>query len=227
MKGKYQLIVFIDNSLHTIFKSINALQIFYKGIKAFNNTEQALDFIYSNDTDILFINLDLIPNDSITIIKELLQKKLKSKPFIILYSDKQDDFLQELAFNAGVDSFINFHNNPAILQLFIKNLLFRRKKISQTEEKKEILIDKDRYLVLTKGEPVQLPRKEFKIFELLYNNPQKFFSKLEIALEIWEDSSVAGKRIIDVHIYNIRQFFGKQVIQSQKGIGYKINSKFI
>jgi len=89
------------------------------------------------------------------------------------------------------------------------------------------LIDTERYLVFKKGEPIQLPRKEFKVFELLYNNPHKFFSKPEIAIEIWSDINVAGKRIIDVHIYNIRRFFGKRVIQSQKGKGYRINSKYI
>ena len=68
---------------------------------------------------------------------------------------------------------------------------------------------------------------EFKVFELLYNTPDKFFSKTEIAGLIWLDESVANKRTIDVHIYNIRQFFGKRIIQSQKGKGYRINKKVI
>jgi len=220
------IIVFIDNSLHQIYKSLDALKIIYKEIRAFNDEEQALEFIYSHPTDLLFLNLDLLPNDAVTITKEILQKKLVSHPFIIIYSDKKDDFIQEMAFNSGIDSFINFQSKPAVLKLFIKNLLGRRKKLI-TDTGKYIVVDRDRFIILNKGEPIQLPRKEFKIFELLYNNPQKFFSKTEIAVEIWNDSNVAGKRIIDVHIYNIRQFFGKRIIQSQKGKGYRMNSKFI
>ncbi len=227
MPGNSPIIVFVDNSLHQIFKSLDALKIVYKEVKAFNDEVQALEFIYSNPTDILFFNLDLLPNDAVTICKEIMQKKLESHPFIIIYSDKQDDFVQELAFNSGIDSFINFQHKPAVLQLFIKNLLNRRKKINAVANDKSIVIDRDRYLILKKGEPVQLPRKEFRIFELLFSNPQKFFSKQEIAMEIWADSAVAGKRIIDVHIYNIRQFFGKRVIQSQKGRGYRMNSKYV
>jgi DNA-binding response OmpR family regulator len=219
-------IVFIDNSLHQIFKSLDVLKTSYDKIKVFNNEKEALEFIYNYPTDLLFLNLDLLPNDAVTIAKEILHKKLESHPFIVIYSDKQDDFVQELAFNSGVDSFINFQNKPAVLQLFIKNLLGRRKK-PLIDDNKSIIIDKDKYLVFKKGEPIQLPRKEFRIFELLFNNPQKFFSKTEIANEIWEDSAVAGKRIIDVHIYNIRQFFGKRLIQSQKGKGYRINSKYV
>jgi two-component system alkaline phosphatase synthesis response regulator PhoP len=226
MAGHLPIIVFIDNSMNRIFKSIEALKIVYKDIVAFNNEEQALEFISSHNIDLLFLNLDLLPDDAVTFTKEILQKKSDPHPFIIIYSDKQDDFVQELAFNSGVDSFINFHNKPAVLQLFIKNLLGRRK-IPAVENKRSIVIDRDRYVVMKKGETIHLPRKEFKIFELLYNSPQKFFSKMEIAMEIWDDSNVAGKRIIDVHIYNIRQFFGKRVIQSQKGRGYRINSKYV
>ena len=51
--------------------------------------------------------------------------------------------------------------------------------------------------------------------------------KKAIAEYIWKDESVSKKRIIDVHVYNIRQLFGKRVIQSQKGNGYRINKKLI
>ena len=90
-----------------------------------------------------------------------------------------------------------------------------------------MVIDYDSYLIYKSGEPIQLPRKEFKLFELLYNNPEKFFTKTEIAHLICSDESIAKKRTIDVHIYNIRQFFGKRIIQSQKRKGYRINKKLI
>jgi DNA-binding response OmpR family regulator len=160
------------------------------------------------------------------ITKEINLRKLDSKPFIIIYSDKQDDFAQEFAFNSGADSFINFHEKPGVMILFLKNLLKRRIKLINTS-KKDIVLDDEQLLIFNKGIPIQLPRKEFKVFELLYNTPDKFFSKTEIAGLIWLDESVANKRTIDVHIYNIRQFFGKRIIQSQKGKGYRINKKVI
>ena len=71
-----------------------------------------------------------------------------------------------------------------------------------------------------------LPKKEFKILLLLHQNQNKFFSKKELALSVWNDENVAKKRTIDVHIYNIRQIFGKKIIQSQKGKGYRLNKKY-
>lgn len=219
-------IVFIDNSINQIFKSLDGLKETFKNIKAFNDEREAITYVDQKPVDILFLNLDLLPNDAVSVTKEIRLKNLESNPFIVVYSDKQDDFVQEMVFNSGADSFINFHNKPAILGLFIKNLLKRRLK-REKETDKSIVIDNERFLVFKKGEPVQLPRKEFKVLELLITNPNHFFTKAEIATQIWGDVKVSEKRIIDVHIYNIRQHFGKRLIQSQKGKGYRINGKYI
>lgn len=219
-------IVFIDNSIHKIYKTLDGLKREFKNIRPFANEEEGVDFINSEKVDVVFLNLDLLPNDAVTITKELKQKQLKFNPLVVVYSDKHDDFVQEMVFNAGADSFINFHTKPDILILFIKNLLRRRINIS-VEVNKQIVIDEEKYLVYKNGIAIQLPKKEFRIFELLYTESGKFFSKEEIAIRIWNDKEVSKKRVIDVHIYNIRLLFGKRVIQTQKGKGYRLQNKFV
>lgn len=219
-------IIFLDNSIHRIFKTIEVLKGSFRNISIFNQEQDFFEFLEKNPADVVFLNLDLQPNDAVAICKEIRHKNSESNPFLVIYSEKQDDFVQELAFNSGVDSFINFHTKPAVMELFLKNLLRRRVKV-KIDSKREVIIDNERHLVLKNGVAFQLPRKEFKLFELLYNSSEKFFSKLEIAGTIWNDESIANKRTIDVHIYNIRQFFGKRIIQSQKGKGYRINKKLI
>ncbi|MEO6303031.1 MAG: winged helix-turn-helix domain-containing protein [Bacteroidia bacterium] len=219
-------IVFFDNSISGIFKTIDLIKNTYANVFICNQEADFFEFIEKNDCDIIFLNLDLSPNDAVLITKEIKLRNLTCKPFVIIYSEKQDDFAQEIAFNSGADSFINFHNKPGVMILFLKNFLKRRVKV-KSGSSKEVILDDEKFLIFNKGEPIQLPRKEFKVFELLYNTPDKFFSKTEIAGLIWMDESVANKRTIDVHIYNIRQFFGKRIIQSQKGKGYRINKKVI
>lgn len=219
-------IAFVDNSVNRIFKTLDLLKASFTNIYVFNQEKEFLDFLDEKSVDVIFLNLDLQPNDAVILAKEIKQKNLESNPFIIIYTDNQDDFVQELAFNSGVDSFINFHHKAALMELFIKNLLRRRVKVVNNA-KKEVIIDNDRYLIFKNGQSFQLPKKEFKLFELLYNSSDKFFTKIEIANRIWNDEAVANKRTIDVHIYNIRQFFGKRIIQSQKGKGYRINKKLV
>ncbi|WP_317899406.1 response regulator transcription factor [Aurantibacillus circumpalustris] len=226
MSANPSSIIFVDNSINGIFKTLEVLKQNYKNISIFNQEKDFLEFMETNQADVIFLNLDLHPNDAVVLCKEIRQHKFEFNPFIIIYTDKQDDFVQELAFNSGVDSFINFHNKPSVIELFLKNLLRRRVKV-KSDHKREVIIDTEQHLVFKNGVAFQLPRKEFKLFELLYNNSEKFFSKTEIASNIWNDEAIANKRTIDVHIYNIRQFFGKRIIQSQKGRGYRINKKLI
>lgn len=221
-------IVFVDNSVSRIFKTLELLKSTFQNTIIFNQEKELFEYLEGNNApDVIFLNLDLQPNDAVTLLKEIKNKSVASNPFVVIYSDKQDDFVQELAFNSGVDSFISFHHKPAVINLFLKNLLKRRGAKEKPFNKKELFIDNEKYLIFKNGEAYQLPRKEFKLFELLYNNPEKFFNKTEIALQIWNDKSIASKRTIDVHIYNIRQFFGKRIIQSQKGKGYRVNKKLI
>ncbi|PBQ31816.1 hypothetical protein CNR22_08560 [Sphingobacteriaceae bacterium] len=219
-------IIFVDNSINGIFKTVEGLKRSFESISIFNQEKDFLEFLETNRADVIFLNLDLQPNDAVALCKEIRQRNFEANPFIVIYTDKQDDFVQELAFNSGVDSFINFHNKVSVMELFLKNLLRRRVKIKD-DLKREVVIDNERYLIFKNGVAFQLPRKEFKLFELLYNSSEKFFSKTEIASSIWNDETIANKRTIDVHVYNIRQFFGKRIIQSQKGKGYRINKKLI
>jgi len=219
-------IVFVDNAIHKIFKTVESLKEEYPRVVVFNSEQDFFDELVNVEPDIIFLNLDLQPNDGVALAKEIQLRKLASLPFIVLYSTKQDDFVQELAYNSGIDSFINFQQKSAVMKLFVRNLMRRRIKTIQVQDRK-VIIDGDKYLIFKDGEPFQLPRKEFRLFELLYANSDKFFSKPEIASIIWEDPSVATKRTIDVHIYNIRQLFGKRIIQSQKGKGYRMNKKVI
>ncbi|MEI8137304.1 MAG: response regulator transcription factor [Bacteroidota bacterium] len=226
MSNSFYTIVFLDNSINRIFKTIDSIKNNYQNVYIFTEENEFFKFIENYNCDIIFLNLDLFPNDAILITKEIKFRNLNSKPFIIIYSEKQDDFAQEIAFNSGADSFINFHEKSRVMILFLKNLLKRRIKLINSSNN-EVVLDYEQFLIFNKGVPIQLPRKEYKVFELLYNTPDKFFSKTEIARLIWMDESVANKRTIDVHIYNIRQFFDKRIIQSQKGKGYRINKKVI
>lgn len=219
-------IVLVDNSVHAMFKTIEAIKVSPQNIHVFTTEKDFLDYMSHHAADIILLNLDLQPNDALILLKEIRQRKLDPSPFVIIYSDKQDDFLQELALNGGADSFINFHLKGSVMQLFLRNLLRRRIKTA-VHQKREIFLDTDKFLIFKNGQAFQLPKKEFKLFELLYNSSEKFFSKPEIAELIWQDSAVARKRTIDVHIYNIRQFFGKRIIQSKKGRGYRINKKLV
>lgn len=210
-----------------MYKLIDHLKRVFTNLEVVKTETEYFDCLKEKNIDLVVCSLDVAPMDGIAVTKETILLKTDKRPFVVLYSAKQDDFLLELAFNNGVDSFLNVNNSPVIFELIMRSLLKRIKSEHKPAPRtSELFIDEERHVVMQNGLEIELPRKEFKLLNLLYTNHQKFFSKKELACEIWKDESIANKRTIDVHIYNIRQIFGKKIIQSQKGKGYRINKKY-
>lgn len=175
----------------------------------------------------ILINLDIDGSDGITLMNDLKSSYLSSNPYCIIYSDKQDDYIQQLAYDKGADAFISFYNKPVLLELFLSNLLKRLNTEVSSIPIGKMLIDEEHFCVKLNGNNYSLPRKEFNILKLFMRTPHIILSKLDIARILWNNEQIAGKRTIDVHIYNIRKVLGQHVLLSVKGKGYVMNQKYL
>jgi two-component system alkaline phosphatase synthesis response regulator PhoP len=83
-----------------------------------------------------------------------------------------------------------------------------------------VKVDRDRYIVVTSENEIQLPKKEFELLELLLSRPQKVFTREEILSTVWGNETIVGERTIDVHIRKLREKLGDDYIRTIKGVGY-------
>lgn len=226
MTAKFN-IVFCDNSDLSIRKSIDYLN--EKGFQTyFIKEEKALFELITNQIiHVILLELDYLSKDAISLTTEIRNLKGINQPFIIIYSEKQDDFIQVTALNAGADDFIIAPLKPLLLEARITALTKRYdyKQISEADasDTKRFMVDKDRYLIVTEKGNLNLPRKEFEMVYLMYSNANKIFSRQDFAKMIWNNTDVANKRTIDIHIRNIRRLLGEEVIKTIKGVGYRFN----
>lgn len=174
----------------------------------------------SENHNILVIDLELDNTDAITVIKELKLFALKEPPHIIVCSNKADDFIQISAFNSGADDFVDLPVNPTVFESKIKAHLKRLEPENEIKGAGFIHIDQEQYKIIVGNNSYSLPRLEFRMVSLLFSNPNKIFSKDEIASEIWHNKDISSKRTIDIHIRNIRKTLGDDIIKTYRGIGY-------
>ncbi len=92
-------------------------------------------------------------------------------------------------------------------------------------EQDDIILDREKYIVIKKGEKLSLPKKEFELLALLISRPERVFSRNEIFSKIWGDDVIVGDRTIDVHIRKLWEKLGGKYIQTVKGVGYKYVGK--
>ena len=70
---------------------------------------------------------------------------------------------------------------------------------------------------------IKFAKKEFKLLQLLFSNIGKVFTRDEIMNTIWGTDVFVGDRTIDVHIRKLREKLGDNVIETIKGVGYRLS----
>jgi two-component system alkaline phosphatase synthesis response regulator PhoP len=149
---------------------------------------------------------------------------------ITFLTARGEDYSQVAGFEAGADDYITKPIKPKVLVSKIKSLLRRlNTKIDSPSkdliELEDLIIDREAYKIIFKGEDVILPRKEFELLYLLASKPGKVFKREDILDKIWGNEVVVGGRTIDVHIRKLREKLGDKRFKTIKGVGYKFQSK--
>ena len=94
-------------------------------------------------------------------------------------------------------------------------------------EKPEPLLSKSARTVSYLGKVVLLSRREYDLFEYLFENRQKTVSRRELCEKVWNGDVTCDTNAVDVYITYLRRktepLFGKGAIVSVRGIGYMLN----
>ena len=152
-----------------------------------------------------------------------------SKALIAFLTARGEDYSQIAGFEAGADDYITKPVKPKVLISRIRALLKRHQgsgdfSSSVTEGPirfDNLVIDKERYVVVADGKELDLPKKEFELLLLLASKPDRVFTRDDIYSSVWGDNIIVGDRTIDVHIRKLREKIGQDYIKTIKGVGYK------
>ncbi|MCP2848840.1 response regulator, partial [Salmonella enterica] len=84
--------------------------------------DELLQALHQGSVDLLILELDLKHKDGITITSDIRNRRDIEQPFIVIFSAKQDDYIQITAFNAGADDFLTTPIKPILLEARICTL---------------------------------------------------------------------------------------------------------
>ncbi len=145
-----------------------------------------------------------------------------SNTLIVFLTALSDENTEIKGLETGADDYLTKPVSPKVLVSKI-NALFRRVNKDDTVVMVagDLTIDRERYIIIYKGEEIILARKEFELLALLASRQGKVFLRNEILNQVWGTEVIVGDRTIDVHIRKIRQKLNLDCIKTVKGVGYK------
>lgn len=198
-------------------------------IRTASNGREAVRLTSEFRPDLVLMDVMMPEMDGLAACKEIRSTKNIENTLVAFLTARGEDYSQIAGFEAGGDDYITKPIKPRVLVSRVKALLKRRsERIENGKSGSEttivsgdLVIDKERYLVVKKGKEISLPRKEFELLSLLISKPEKVFTREEIFDRVWGNNIVVGDRTIDVHIRKLREKLGNKYIYTVKGIGYK------
>ncbi|MEI6694445.1 MAG: response regulator transcription factor [Bacteroidota bacterium] len=188
------------------------------------NGKQAIEKSAQILPHLIMLDVMMPKMDGIETCIEIKKNPKLTNTLIVFLTARGEDYSQIAGFEAGADDYITKPIKPKLITSRVKALLRRYKDEDDTREileLKDILIDKERYLVIKEQKEIILPRKEFELLSILCSKPNKVFTRTEIFSKVWGDDVIVGDRTIDVHIRKIREKIGIENLKTIKGVGYK------
>ena len=228
---EYKILVADDDK-----EILNAIEIYLTNeqmtVYKAHDGEEALKVLEAHpDIHLIIMDLMMPKMDGIQAILKIRQDK--EIPIIVL-SAKSEDKDIVLGLNIGADDYITKPFNFLELIARVKSNLRRYTQFTNFQKTKDELLIRGLYLnkktkeVKLDDKPVKLTPIEFKILQLLMENPDVIFSIEEIYEKVWNEPFINSENTVAVHIRRIREKIEvnpKEPIYLKVvwGIGYKIS----
>ena len=193
-----------------------------------SNGKEAIEIAKKITPHLILLDVMMPEMDGIETCEIMRQDKQLQNTIIAFLTARGEDYSQIAGFEAGGDDYIAKPVKPKVLISRIKALLKRFKPTTNQKSSDDLIIkqsnlviDKEKYIVIKDGNELILPKKEFELLVLLISKPDRVFTRDEIFSSVWGDNIIVGDRTIDVHIRKLREKIGEKHIKTIKGVGYK------
>jgi two-component system alkaline phosphatase synthesis response regulator PhoP len=190
------------------------------------NGMKGIELCKTHKPDLVILDVMMPGMDGIEVCEQIRKIPELASTLICFLTARNEDYSQIAGLDAGADDYIAKPIKPRVLISRV-NALLRRKETAMVSEENaaELIINREKYLVIKRGEEIHLPKKEFELLALLASRPEVVFERDVILERVWGTDIVVGDRTIDVHIRKLREKIGDEYIQTVKGIGYKFKEK--
>jgi two-component system, OmpR family, alkaline phosphatase synthesis response regulator PhoP len=175
--------------------------------------------------DLILLDVMMPQMDGIEVCETIRSISGLESTLICFLTARSEDYSQIAGLDAGADDYISKPVKPKVL-ISRLNAILRRKlvPIQANEDENQLIINREKYLIVKSGKEIQLPRKEFELLALLASKPNAVFERNVILEKVWGKDIVVGDRTIDVHIRKLREKIGDSYIKTIKGVGYKFEN---
>ena len=193
-------------------------------VKGVGNGREALDAMEKDYYDVIISDIMMPEMDGYEFVRLLRDTGNTTPVLMITAKDAFDDM--RLGFMSGTDDYMVKPINVNEMVLRVGALLRRAQMINDRRQViGETVMECDSLTVITEGETMILPQKEFMLLYKMASFPGRIFTRQQLMDEIWGYDSDSDTHTVDVHIGRLRERFRNSKdfkIVTMRGVGYKV-----
>ena len=232
--AEYRILVVDDEEPIAKILDFNLRKEGYDVIVA-NDGEKAVELAFSEDPDLILLDLMLPKKDGMEVCREV--RAQKNIPIIMLTA-KNSEIDKVLGLEFGADDYVTKPFSTRELMARVKvNLRRVAKQTEVVEEKntsevviKDIVIYPEAYIIKKNGEEVDLTRREFDLFYYLAQHRGQVLTREKLLQTVWGYDYFGDVRTVDVTVRRLREKVETdssqpEYIMTRRGVGYFIGEE--
>ncbi len=196
------------------------------GVDSCFDGEEALDYIFSVEYDIILLDIMLPKKNGFQVLESMRKKGIKTPVLFLTARDQIEDRVKGL--DLGADDYLV---KPfAFEELLARIRVVLRKNSGSGEDSGNILkianltVDCNKHEVFRDDVSIKLSAKEFSILEYMMRNKGRVVSKEKIEEHVWDFDYEGGSNIVEVYIKFLRKKvdndFSPKLIHTIRRVGY-------
>jgi two-component system alkaline phosphatase synthesis response regulator PhoP len=186
---------------------------------------RAIEAIEEKPYDLVILDLNLPDIDGLAVARELRQHDDTKRVTILMLTARVEERDKLLGFDVGADDYLT---NPFSMKELVARVSAHLRRAASFDEgdgdsfeTDGLRIDRPRFEVTVKGQPVRLTKKEFDLLWYLVKNRSRVVTRDAILARLWDYGADVETRTVDVHIRSLRRKLGERWIDTVVGVGYR------
>ncbi len=193
-------------------------------VKGVTNGKEGLELLAQENFDLIISDIMMPIMDGHAFVREIRDSGITTPILMITAKDAFNDMY--IGFHSGTDDYMVKPININEMVLRVNALLRRAQMIN---DRKQVIgstiMEWDSMTIVSNGERMILPQKEFMLLYKMSSYPGKIFTRQQLMDDIWGYSSESGEHTIEVHVAKLRERLKNNPdlkIETIRGVGYKV-----
>ena len=183
--------------------------------------DSAGDAARTTPYDLILLDLMLPDGRGIMFLKDLRARGDVTPVIILTALDQVSDRIEGL--NAGADDYLVKPFDLAELSARIGSVARRYSgNPNPLVAHGSLVVDLAARNIRRDGKPVQLTAREWALFEAFLSRPGQLLSKAQLEEKLYAFDTEVESNTIEVHVSRLRKKLGSAIIETERGMGYRL-----